>query len=257
MREVDTFVRYPAVGASSSGDADSAPADRQAGPFPLVVFAHGFGVTPATYAALLRVWTRAGYVVAAPVFPLTNANAPGGPDERDLIRQPGDISFVITSLLAASAAPAGPLSGLIDPTKIAVAGHSDGADTVLAVGYNSRLRDRRVRAAVVMSGAEMTGLTGYRFAVGDPALLAVQGTADKSNPPLFTRAYYGAAARPKFLLVLPGARHLAPYTWQQPQSTIVEETTTAFFDRYLKRGSLAALLAGGNRPPFARLTADP
>lgn len=256
-REVDTFVRYPAIGSPSSVDLDAAPADRQAGPFPLVVFAHGFDVTPATYARLLRAWTRAGYVVAAPVFPLTNANAPGGADERDLLNQPDDVSFVITSLQAASAAPTGPLSGLIDPAKIAVAGHSDGAETALAVAYNNHVRDRRIKAAVVMSGAEITGLPGYRFTPDEPALLAIQGTADRSNPPMFTRAFYRAARRPKFLLALPGARHLAPYTWQQPQATIVAKATTAFLDHYLKHGPLTALLADGNQAPFAHLTAAP
>ena len=246
FRKLDTFVRYPAVGPASAGDGDSAPDDRQARPFPLVVFAHGFGVTPATYAGLLRAWARAGYVVAAPVFPLTNPNAPGGPDEHDLIHQPTDVSFVISSLLTASAAPSGPLSG-----------HSDGADTALAVAFNRRVRDRRIGAAIVMSGAEMTGLRGYRFGSGEPALLAVQGDADTSNPPVFTRAYYEAAVPPKFLLALPDARHLAPYTWQQPQARIVGEATTAFLDHYLKHAPLTALLDEGNQPPFARLTAHP
>jgi hypothetical protein len=40
---------------------------------------------PATYASLLLAWARAGYVVAAPVFPLTNASAPGGANESDLV----------------------------------------------------------------------------------------------------------------------------------------------------------------------------
>ena len=59
-------------------------------------------------------------MVAAPVFPLESADAPGGPDESDLVNEPGDISFVISQLLAASAAPGGALSGLIDPGRIAV-----------------------------------------------------------------------------------------------------------------------------------------
>ena len=77
------------------------------GPFPLIVFGHGFAVTPAPYAALLRAWARAGYVVAAPVFPLGNANAPGGPNERDLVNQPRDMSFVITRIWRPAAARSG------------------------------------------------------------------------------------------------------------------------------------------------------
>src|SRR5690242_17340592 len=59
------------------------------GPQPLVVFAHGFALTPAVYEHLLDAWAHAGYVVAAPVFPLGNADAPGGPTESDLVNQPG------------------------------------------------------------------------------------------------------------------------------------------------------------------------
>ncbi len=55
---------------------------------PLIVFGHGFAVTPAYYWRLLRSWAQAGYVVAAPVFPLENQHAPGGPNEADLANQP-------------------------------------------------------------------------------------------------------------------------------------------------------------------------
>ncbi len=93
-RTLVVVVRYPELGA--------VPA-RAAGPYPLIVFAHGFNVTPATYSDLLADWARAGYVVAAPVFPLENADAPGGPDESDLVNEPADMSFVVTKLLAARA----------------------------------------------------------------------------------------------------------------------------------------------------------
>ena len=126
--------------------------------FPLVVFGHGFTATPASYWRLLRAWAQAGYVVAAPVFPLENAHAPGGPDERDIINQPRDMSFVITRMLAASAARRGPLAGLIEPHRIAVSGHSDGGETALAVAYDRHYFDRRVRAAIILSGARLPGL---------------------------------------------------------------------------------------------------
>jgi len=57
-------------------------------------------LTPADYAPLLRAIASAGYVVAAPIFPLTNTHALGGPNEADLVNQPRDVSFVITKLLA-------------------------------------------------------------------------------------------------------------------------------------------------------------
>ena len=73
------------------------PAPPCRGPFPLIVFGHGFGVTPGMYIALLRAWARAGFVVAAPLFPGENPRAPGGPTATDLPNEPRDMSFVITS----------------------------------------------------------------------------------------------------------------------------------------------------------------
>lgn len=257
-RALVTYVRYPALGSPAASDLPNAPPASANGPFPLVVFAHGYAVTPATYARLLQSWAHAGYVVAAPVFPLSNAHAPGGPDESDIVNQPRDVSFVISRLLESNSAAAGPLAGLIEPN-IAVAGQSDGGETALAVADSRRFRDRRVTAAVILSGAEMSGIGGYTFAPGGPALLAAQGTADTSNQPRFTYAFFRAAHKPKYLLRLLGAQHLPPYTRQQPQLTLVESISTAFFDAYLKNepAPLATLVSPGRVPDVATLLADP
>ena len=258
-RSLPTYVRYPSTAAASQSDVPNAPAAGADGPFPLVVFGHGFGVTPALYARLLRAWTRAGYIVASPVFPLENANAPGGPDESDLSNQPGDVRFVISELLALSAARSGPLAGLIDPSRIAVAGQSDGGDTALTLAFNSNFRDPRVKAAVILSGAELPGIEGFAFAPGEPPLLATQGTADAINPPSATNTFFEAASPPKYLLTLLGAGHLPPYSYEEPQLSIVQRVTTSFLDAYVKQqpAALAALRADRNVPGVATLAAYP
>ena len=238
-RRLETTVRYPSTGRSH----------------PLVVFAHGFALTPERYVALLGAWAAAGYVVAAPVFPLTNANAAGGPREADIVNQPRDMSFVITSLLATNRRPSSFLGGEIDPARIAVAGQSDGGITALAVAYDSRYRDSRVRAAVVLSGARMPGMGS--FPAQGPPLLAVQGTADPFNAPATTATYFELAHRPKFLLWLLGASHLQPYTDQEPQLRIVARATTAFLDHYLRGRPLSIFERIGRVPSLTRLIADP
>ena len=125
-RELVVTVRYPALGPVGRTDIVNATPATADGPFPLVVFGHGFDVTPALYARLLQAWARAGYVVAAPTYPLSNPDAPGGPDENDLVNQPADDSLVITRMLSRSVALPVALRGLSNPAKVAVAGQSDG-----------------------------------------------------------------------------------------------------------------------------------
>jgi dienelactone hydrolase len=252
-RPLVTDIWYPAAGHASRVAAGVPPA-RASGPFPLIVFGHGFDSTPAVYARLLEAWARAGYVVAAPIFPRSNEHARGGADEDDIVNQPRDLSFVITRMLAVSADEDGLFSGLIERHEVAVAGQSDGAATALASAYDSRYLDPRVDAAVILSGAEI--MPGRYFAGRNPPLLATQGTADRINDPKYTYQFFHAAHAPKFLLRLIGARHIGPYTSQQPQLGVVERVTVAFLDRYLKRlpGAQSRLWRAGESPPIATLS---
>jgi dienelactone hydrolase len=237
-RRLATIVRWPAAG----------------GRHPLVVFAHGFALTPTDYAPLLQAIASAGYVVASPVFPLTNAHAAGGPNEADLVNQPRDVSFVITRLLALDDSR-GRLRGAIAPSRIAVAGQSDGGITALTVAYDARYRDRRVRAAIIMSGARPSGFGS--FPRDGPPLLAMQGTTDPLNAPATTASYFASAYPPKFLVWLLGASHRAPYTDEQPYLGIVERCAVAFLDHYLAGRPLATFERAARRPGLTRLVADP
>jgi dienelactone hydrolase len=196
-------------------------------------------------------------VVAAPAFPLQNAHTPGGPVLSDIVNQPADMRVVISRMLAHSAAAGDPLGGTIEPRQIAVGGHSNGGSTASAVAYDPGYSDPRVSAAVLLSGARLSG--GEDLRRGSPALLAIQGTGDPINPPGSTYAFFNAARRPKFLLKLLGAGHETPYTYQQPQLGVVERVSIAFFDRYLRgrRDALSEIVKAGRRRAVAALVAQP
>ena len=258
-RTLVTEVRYPAAGPPGANDVRNAAPVRGAGPYPLVVFGHGFAVTPAVYSALLDAWARAGYVVAAPVFQLGSPLAPGGPSEADLVNWPADLRFVISEMLTENARAAAPFSGLLERNRIAVAGQSDGGDTALAIAFDPARRDPRVDAAVILSGAEIPQFGPFSFPRHGPPLLATQGSADTINLPSATQTFFGVAPRPKFLLTLTGAAHLPPYTTTaQPYLSIVERVSIAFLDRYLKDQASAVqrMLAAGTVKGAATLQAD-
>jgi len=240
-RTLETAVLYPVAG----------------GTFPLIVFAHGFTGSPAAYDGLLRAWAAAGYVVAAPTFPLTNGKAPGGPTPNDLPNQPGDVSFVITQILLLGQGD-GPLHGAVDPDHIAVAGHSMGGFTTLGVVLNTCCHDDRVTAAIVLSGSEVP-FPGGGFSVRQPTpILFVHGDADDVVAYGAGRRAFADAMAPKFFVTLPGADHTGAFSGGRgAASVVVVRTTVDFLDRYLKGrdDGLTRLRDDGTRPGLASLEA--
>jgi predicted esterase len=205
------------------------------------VFAHGLGADPQLYTSLLSYWAAAGYVVAAPLFPLSSAHTPGGPDAGDVINQPGDISFIITSVLMAAAQPAGLLSGLIDSRVIGAAGHSNGAITTLGLVANTCCRDSRIKAAVIMAEATEAFPGGHYDMAQAPPLLLVHGTADELIPYSGAVAVFNGARGPKGLLSIKGGDHESAAALSATSAPGVLRTSTDFFDKYL-RGDHAALV---------------
>ncbi|MGZ8765217.1 MAG: alpha/beta hydrolase [Acidimicrobiia bacterium] len=246
-RSLVTTVFYPATGTAGAEPVADAPADRRDGPYPLIVFSHGLGATPAAYQELLMRWAAAGYVVAAPAFPKTNAQAAGGIDPGDFANQPTDVSAVITGMLDATDG-AGPLAGLVEPDNVGVAGHSLGGITTLGVAANSCCLDDRVQAAVVMSGDPLMFPNGD-FDYGDaPPILLVHGTADDLVTYEASVDVFNEAKAPKGVLTIEKGDHGAPMNPSGPAFGSIVRTTTDFFDAYLRDdpNALDRLEAHGN-----------
>jgi len=189
---------------------------------------------------VLTRWAAAGFVVAAPTFPLTNGATPGGTDQADTDQQPGDVSYVITSVLGLAAAPSGTLAGLVDPAEIGAAGHSNGAITTLGLAADTCCRDTRVKAAAVLSGSPAVYPNGVYEYTSAPPLLVVHGTDDPLLPYGQMVDVYNSLRGPKGILTLEGADHGSWVFKDNRYFPVALQATTDFFDAYL-RGDTAAL----------------
>jgi predicted dienelactone hydrolase len=225
-RTLVTEIRYP-VRLSSGGHQPVR------GPFPLLLFAPGYQQCGAPYGDLLRSWAAAGYVVATVDFPRTDCFVASSADEADMVNQPGDLSYVLTQLLALSGKPIGPLAGLVSPGQVGATGQSDGGDTVAALAANTCCADARPRAVAVLSGAEWPPMPGRYFARAPVPMLFVQGSADVINPPWTSVQLYQADQGTRYYLDLLGATHTGPYWGTNTVERVVARVTLAFFDRYV------------------------
>jgi predicted dienelactone hydrolase len=258
-RPLPTLVFYPARGRP--GPTDHSSAAVAAGSFPLVVFAHGNGSNGAAYEPLLRQWAAAGYVIAAPTFPLSSQDAPGGGTITDYTHQPGDVSFVITSMLRLDRAAGSPFHGVLAAGRVGVVGHSLGGATVLGVAANSCCADPRVRAAVSIDGLELPFGNGQFFAGRTVPFLFFHGDADQTIPYSSSVQAYSAAPPPKLFVTLHGAPHTAfrqqgdatapPPPWEP----VIVQSTLDFLARYLRNdtAALARLRRDATVPGVASL----
>jgi len=144
--------------------SDATPAGRK-GSLPLVVLSPGFTNPRNTLTGLAEDLASHDYVVAgidhtyeslATAFPdgrVTTCLAREAPRrgqefwEKVVTGRAADVSFVLGELTGAH--PAGPGAGLIDPSRIAMAGHSAGGAAAIA----AMLADSRIRAGIDMDGA--------------------------------------------------------------------------------------------------------
>jgi predicted dienelactone hydrolase len=246
---------------------------KDAGSFPVLVFAHGATGAKDDYQPLVRHWVSHGYVVIQANH--SDSRALAGRSETgqvankfgDWANRPKDIVFILDSLDTIEAKIQG-LKGKMDKQTVGVGGHSFGAHTaqlvagtttVDATGARTSHADARPKAFVLISPqGKGPQLDDQSWADLTRPFLSVTGSHDwgRNEDPVDWRLdpYRLAASRERYLLYIEGAHHDfggigggVQYRNAGPanadQLACVQSTTTAFWDAYLKddRGALAYL----------------
>jgi predicted dienelactone hydrolase len=205
-RTLVTEVWYPAEGSPAPLEIRDAPLDPTGAPYPLIVYSHGILANRRYATSYTSHLASHGYVVISADYPLTNFNAPGGARASDVLNQPGDVTFLIDSVLGLSRQAGHQLEGAIDEEAIGLTGHSLGGMTTVLATFGP-LRDPRVKAALPMAAPScLVGASTY----DTPAvpMLVMGGTADGVVSWPSARAAYDMAPPPKYLLAFLGGNHL-------------------------------------------------
>ncbi|MCU0773768.1 MAG: hypothetical protein MUC74_04455 [Ideonella sp.] len=236
---------------------------------PLIVFSHGLGGSRFGYSHLGRHWAAQGFAslhvqhqgsdravwTRGWLDLWTNLNAAAS--DANAIARAEDVSFAISTVLADPLA-----SPRIDASRIAVAGHSYGANTAMLVAgatvarevdghwRDLSYRDPRVRAAVLLSAPPFYGEGDMRAILAPVSIptLHVTGTDDviripgyRSDPQdriaVFDAMPKGPGAAPKWLAVFTGGTHSiftdrtdrAGWELNQTVKSATRELTTEFF----------------------------
>jgi predicted dienelactone hydrolase len=208
----------------------NAPIDDARGPYPLVIFSHGFGANAVWTYTLVEHLASYGFIVLAPEHeeawdPEFSNIAPASIDRPRDIKQTLDYAEQVN-------APGGDMAGQIDMQNVAVMGHSYGGYAALAMGgaqydlaaFNERCAQLPpddpatfLCAPIVPNEADMAaraGLdpmpTGLWPSFGDPRVTAIVPMASDSY--LFDKAGLAKITVP--MLAIGGTADTGtPYDW--------------------------------------------
>ncbi len=219
-------------------------------PRPLIMFSHGYHGAPWKFSQLFDAWARAGYVVAAPQFPLTSTRGKPYDDVLDYLNQPADISFVLTQLLR------GPLQSKIDASRIGAAGLSLGGATTYGLVYDPCCLDRRLRTAAIFDGVRLP--FSKPFTKNTIPILIAHIDSDLAAPYAVARKAYLGSASPKWLLTFHTGLH--PEAYENEPSVhdrTAMRTSIDFFDLTLlgDTPARARLLDDGANPGESQIVA--
>lgn len=245
------------------------------GPYPVILFSHGFGGTKEAFGPIGRHWASHGYVVIHPTHadglgrgqtapgpdgdaPPRRRGLPGGlNDPAKISDRVADLVLILDNLDDLPKSVPG-LKGKIDATSIGVGGHSFGAYTAMLIGgvtadlgreKGKSFLDERVKCLLPVSaqGTGQQGLTEKSWDALRLPMMTVTGTRDqgaggqgvgwKKEP------YRYSPAGDKYLAVIDGANHLSfgggLGARGRDITEVVKLCTTHYWDAYLKDSAAA------------------
>lgn len=239
------------------------------GQYPVIVFSHGLGGNKDLMQPLIQPWAKSGYVVIQPSHADSEVWKEPGALRKSLpqlagnpLDRPKDISLILDTLgKIESDFPE--LKGKIDQKKIAMAGHSYGAWTTMAIGglksksklgSNLSLEDKRPICLLPISPQGIEDDTrGDVFSEISRPTFSISGTEDVSRFEISKSAearrklFENQPKGDKFLLWIDGADHSfggisgarGDKTKSDAIFDLVVRATTEFFNAFLKQDPAA------------------
>lgn len=252
------------------------------GPFPVIIFSHGYGGSKDAYSFLTRTWAEHGYVTLQPNHEDAHAlrklwlggwrlrksmdkalNDPAAWDGR--VR---DLAFLMDAMTGLPRR-APQLSGKLDVHRVGIGGHSFGAFTAMLVAgvtvnvpngpRHKSYADPRPRAFLVLSpqGSGARGLTSYSWDEVTRPMMVMTGSRDRGaegeGPAWREDPFRLSPPGNKYLVFIDGANHLTfaglptPLGRWRRKMAAIQAASLAFWDAYLKEDAPAkAWLASGS-----------
>jgi predicted dienelactone hydrolase len=177
------------------------------GQFPIVLFSHGYAGFPEQSADLVTHLASWGFVVVAPDHVERSLSGLLGTAAQNVPKQtdPVVLSEALDTVIRDAQRGDSPLKGKLDTTKVAVTGHSAGAEAA----YTEATADERIKAFISYS----VGLGGEDGKAAIPPVpkvpgMIMLGTKDGIIPPAETRKVFEGMDAPKYLVEIGDAGHL-------------------------------------------------
>lgn len=261
---------------------------KMGGPYPLILFSHGFGANKDAFATISKHWASHGYVVIHPSHSdgslrgnIQNRNEGGL--EKPALRLPAglvgalndpekikarvaDLVLILDNLDEVTKSTTG-LQGKIDSNRIGVGGHSFGAYTAMLIAgvtvdlgktKSLSLRDPRVRCILPISaqGTGQQGLTNNSWNALQIPMMTITGSRDRGaarqGVEWKKEPYKLSPPGDKYLVVIDGANHFSfggGLGARDGNATdSVKLCSTHFWDAYLKKSEVSRKYLQSEKP---------